>query len=109
MAFLTFGQNGYTYEIGYEGYCGSKQDLDAAAGKTVKIRAGERADILILSTGSVYSRCRGTVSFVPEPGEHYIGKVSGCTISFARALPDGKITYVPTFQVEKERYCLFSK
>ncbi len=106
VAFVTLVGSGVGFAIGHESYCQTKAILPASDKKPVKVSAGNRIWIQVNTTGSAYSRCRGEVSFVPEPGAHYVGKYEQCTFSFARAMPHGQISGVPSAISEPERNCL---
>jgi hypothetical protein len=108
-AYFTLVGQEVVFAVGFETYCTSKSLLPAADKKPVKIKAGERVWIQVNTTGSIYSRCRGEVSFVPEPGAHYVGRYESCRFSFARALPNGQIAGVPGVVAERERPCLIEK
>lgn len=106
VAYLTIAAQGAGASIGLGSYCAVKSGLPDVGMKPLRIPAGQRIWLQMSTFGNTYARCRSEVSFVPEPGAHYIAKLESCSFALARAAPGGQIAGIAGLIVEPERNCL---
>jgi hypothetical protein len=99
--------------IGQQGYCGQRTEIDTGARQSFSIPAGKRTHFFVRSyikTPTASYVCEGDYAFIPEAGLLHIirfAMVEGdkCRLEIFRSLPGGVPMRMPVF-VEPGQLCV---
>lgn len=101
------------FNIGQDGYCGKRTEIENPAGKSFRIPAGIRTNFFVRSrfrTTDITVTCEGDFSFMPEPGVLHVIRYTmvddnKCRLELFRSEPGGTPVPMPV-AVEPRQACL---
>ena len=100
------------FNIGQEGYCGERSNIDSPGGKKFRIPSNKKTFFYIRTTFHVQVgtyMCEGDYSFTPTPGQLYIiryTRLDGCMLEVFQSKP-GESPKPTGVEREQSHSCLF--